>query len=98
MHAISHWLERRGPYQLLAILALPLATVEPAKLVAVALLGKGHWLTETIGLIVAYGLSIFVIERIFRIAKPKLLTLRWFAKAWRWFMSARAKAIAAFTQ
>jgi hypothetical protein len=26
-------------------------------------------------------------ERLFRILKPKLLTLRWFARLWAWFAS-----------
>jgi hypothetical protein len=95
---VRRWLQKRGPYQLLAILAVPLAIVEPSKLVAVAILGKGHWLTGTIVLVCAYMASIFVIERLFQIAKPRLLTLRWFAKAWSRFISIRAKAMAAFTK
>jgi len=30
-------------------------------------------------IVAAYGWSVFVVERLFRIVKPKLLTLRWFA-------------------
>jgi hypothetical protein len=98
MRAVRRWLEGRGPYTSLALLAFPLAIVEPAKLVAVAILGKGHWLTGTLVLIVAYGFSIFVIERLFRIVKPKLLKLRWFAKAGRWFNSVRATVMAPFAK
>jgi hypothetical protein len=98
MHRVSRWLESRSPYQSLVILAIPLAIVEPAKLVAVAIAGEGHWFTGTIVLIVAYALSILVVERLFRILKPNLLKLRWFAKGWRWFVGIRAKAIAPFTK
>jgi hypothetical protein len=94
MSRIRRWLERRGPYQSLAILAVPLAIVEPAKLIAVVICGEGHWLTGTVVLIVAYALSLFVIERLFKIVKPKLLKLRWFAKAWRWPVEMRAKVVA----
>ena len=98
MHSLRRWLEKRGPYQSLAILAVPLAIVDPAKLVAVVVCGEGHWLTGTAILLVAYALSIFVIERLFRIVKPKLLKLRWFATSWRWFTEARAKVVAPFVK
>jgi hypothetical protein len=66
-------IERLGPYQSLALLAVPLCVVEPAKLVAVAIAGKGHWITGTGMLVAAYAVSILVVERLFLIVKPKLL-------------------------
>jgi hypothetical protein len=92
------WLENRSAYQSLLILAIPFAIVEPAKLVAVAVAGEGHWLVGSATLIGAYALSIFVVERLFRILKPKLLKIRWFAKGWHWFVGVRARAMAAFTK
>jgi hypothetical protein len=93
MRLARRWLEARGPYQSLVILAVPLVIVEPAKLVALAILGGGHWLTGLLVMLIAYGLSIFVIERIFRIVKPKLMKIGWFCKAWGWFNSACVKAM-----
>jgi len=98
MQRIRRWLESRSAYQSLAIIAVPFAMVEPAKLVAVGVAGEGHWFTGSIVLIVAYALSIFVVERLFRILKPNLLKLRWFAKGWRWFVSVRKKTMAPFTK
>ena len=40
-------LEKLGPYQSLILLAIPLCIVEPLKRVAVAIAGKGHWMTGT---------------------------------------------------
>ena len=77
---VRRWLESRGAYQSLAIMAVPFAMVEPAKLVAVGVAGEGHWFTGTIVLIVAYALSIFVVDGLFRILKSNLLKFRWFAK------------------
>ena len=37
---LRHSIEEFGPYQSLALLALPLCLVEPSKLVAVALIGE----------------------------------------------------------
>ena len=90
------WLERRGPYQSLVILAVPLAVVEPAKLVAVAILGDGQWLAGIVVMLAAYVTSIFFIHRLFVIVKPKLLKLRWFAKGWRWLGRLRAQMLRLF--
>jgi hypothetical protein len=75
-------IERLGPYQSLARLAVPVCLVEPLKLVAVALAGEGHWITGTAMIVAAYAASLLVIERLFVIVKPKLLKLRWFARFW----------------
>ena len=82
MNSIRRAIERLGPYQSLALLAVPVCTVEPAKLLAVALVGKGHWITGTAMIVAAYACSLFVVHRLFSIVKPKLLTLRWFSRAW----------------
>jgi hypothetical protein len=84
-------IERLGPYPSLVLVLVPLAIVEPAKLVAVLIAGEGHWLTGTITLIAAYAVSLLAVERLFCIVKPKLLTLRWFAAAWGRFVALRGK-------
>jgi hypothetical protein len=78
----SERVEGLGPYPSLALLVAPACLVEAAKLVALAIVGEGHWMTGTLGIAAAYGVSIFLIERLFTIVKPKLLRLRWFAKIW----------------
>ncbi|WP_245470900.1 hypothetical protein [Bradyrhizobium guangzhouense] len=85
-------IERLGPYPSLFLLALPTATVEPLKLVAVAVAGKGHWITGTAIIVVCYALSLLVVERLFLIVKPKLLTIPWFAKLWEACLSVRTRA------
>jgi len=81
-----------GPYASLAVVVIPLAIVEPLKLVAAIVAGTGHWLTGTITIGCAYLVSLFFVERLFVIAKPKLLTLPWFAAGWTWFVAMRSKA------
>jgi hypothetical protein len=83
-----------GPYASLAVVVVPLAIVEPLKLVAAVIAGSGHWLTGTITIGCAYLVSLFFVERLFVIAKPKLLTLHWFATGWKWFVTVRGKALA----
>lgn len=83
-------IESLGPYRSLLLLGVPAATVEPLKAVAVA--GKGHWITGTAMIIACYAFSLLVIERLFVIVKPKLLTIPWFAKLWEAFVFARTRA------
>ena len=74
-------IEQLGPYQSLALL-LPASVVEPLKLIAVAVAGDGHWVPGTAMIVAAYAASLLLVERLFRIVKPKLLTLPWFARLW----------------
>ena len=84
-------IESLSPYQSLALLAVPLCIVEPLKLIAVAIAGKGHWFTGTAIIVAAYAASLFLIERLFTLVKPKLLKLRWFAKICSWLVVIRCR-------
>lgn len=76
------------------LLLIPTSLVEPLKLLAIAIAGDGHWITGTAMIIGAYAMSILIVERLFRVIKPKLLTLRWFSRLWGYVISTRAKATA----
>jgi hypothetical protein len=78
------------------LLLIPASIVEPLKLIAVAVAGEGHWITGTVMVVAAYAVSLLIVERIFRIVKPKLLTLPWFARLWNWFVSIRSKTAGLF--
>jgi hypothetical protein len=88
------WIQKLGPYQSLAVLLVPIALVEPLKLIALFVAGNGHWLSGTGMLIGAYTMSLLVVERLFRVVKPKLMTLGWFAKIWTWWVALRDKVTA----
>jgi hypothetical protein len=92
-HSIHRFLDRLGPYQSLLILAIPLAIVEPLKLVALIVVGGGHFIAGVLVMICAYAGSLFITERLFLVLKPKLLTLSWFAVAWHRFVTVRDKLI-----
>jgi hypothetical protein len=63
--------------------------VEPLKVAALVIAGKGHWLSGTATIVAAYAMSLLVVERLFRLVKPKLLMLNWFATIWSIVESAR---------
>jgi hypothetical protein len=90
------FVQKLGPYQSLALLLIPATIVEPLKLVAVAVAGSGHWITGVGIVIVAYAASLLVVERLFRIVKPKLLMLPWFARFWVGVVSLRRKIFSFF--
>ena len=90
---VRRYIKALGPYQSLALLAVPTATVEPLKLVAVAIAGAGHWITGAAMIVACYTLSLVVVERLFIIVKPKLLTIPWFAKVWQWFVRVRTAVL-----
>jgi hypothetical protein len=96
LQPIRRSIEKLGPYQSLALLAVPVCLVEPLKLVAVFAAGKGHWFTGTVLITLAYAGSLIVVERLFGIVKPKLLQLRWFAKLWSRFVVHRDRLSRAF--
>ena len=91
---LRRFLERLGPYQSLLVLAVPLAIIEPLKVLALLVVGDGHFIAGTLVMIGAYAGSLFVTERLFRVLKPKLLTLPWFARIWSSFVTARDKTLA----
>ena len=82
-------LQQLTPYFSLGLLLLPLLLVEPLKIVALFVAGKGHWLTGSVMLLAAYAVSLVFIERLFVVLKPKLMTLHWFRRYWTWFATLR---------
>jgi hypothetical protein len=91
--AIRRCIEGLGPYPSLFVLAIPTSLIEPLKLAAVAIADQGHWIAGTIVIACAYAASLLVVERLFRIVKPKLLKLPWFARLWNWFVTIRYRAL-----
>jgi len=87
-------IQQLGPYQSLALLVMPTALVEPLKIVALFVAGNGYWLSSTAMIIGAYAVSLLIIERLFRVVKPKLMMLGWFASLWIWIVALPGKVLA----
>jgi hypothetical protein len=79
----------------LLLLLIPVALAEPFKIVALFVAGKGHWFSGTAIICLAYAISLFVVERLFRIVKPKLLMMTWFATIWDFVTRLRRAVITA---
>jgi hypothetical protein len=65
------------------------ATGETLKLAALVLAAKGHWMGGTGILIAAYAVSLLSVERLFKVLKPKLMTLNRFDRSWTWVTKIR---------
>jgi hypothetical protein len=90
---IRRSIQRLSPYASLCLLAVPLMLAEPLKMVAIFTFGSGHWLAGLGVMLCAYLVSVLLVERLFKIVKPKLLTLSWFVTGWKKFIAARGTAL-----
>ena len=90
---LRRYLQQMGPYLSVILLTVPFAFAEPVKIVALYVIGKGSWVTGGAMLITAYAISVCIVERLFRVLKSKMMTLRWFAVPWDWFVRIRDKAL-----
>jgi hypothetical protein len=93
VHAAQRRVGRLPAYVILAVLALPFAIAEPAKILAVYLMATGHGFIGTLVLGGAYFISLVIVERLFRGGRTKLLTIPWFKNAWRWLMDVRRRLL-----
>lgn len=75
----GRWVARLEPYPSLILVLVPLALLEPAKPVGAWLFATGRPMAGAAVIIGAELVKITLVERLFHIAKPKLLTIGWFA-------------------
>jgi len=90
---IRRSIQKLNPFASLCLLAVPLMLAEPGKMAAVFIFGSGHRVAGILVMLCAYLVSIFVVERLFKIVKPKLLTLSWFVTVWRRVVAARSTSL-----
>ena len=76
----ERWARSLRPYPALALLLVPAIVIEPAKLLALYLIGEEHYISGVIIMIAAFGAGIVFLERVFDLNRDKLLSIPWFAK------------------
>jgi hypothetical protein len=76
------WIESLGPYQSLFLFIIPLTVLEPVKPLSLYLISTGRPIRGGLFLIVGEAVKILVLERIFRITRPNLMSFRAFAWAY----------------
>ncbi|WP_434619029.1 hypothetical protein [Azospirillum sp. B2RO_4] len=76
---IGRWVAGLGPYPSLILVLVPLALLEPAKPVGAWLFATGRPMAGVAVIVGAELVKITLVERLFHVAKPKLLNIGWFA-------------------
>ncbi|WP_049975911.1 hypothetical protein [Azospirillum sp. B506] len=76
---IGRWVAGLAPYPSLILVIVPLAVLEPAKPAGAWLFATGRPIAGAAVIVGAEVVKITLVERLFHIAKPKLLTIGWFA-------------------
>ena len=77
--SIERWIESLGPYSTLAVFLIPLILLEPVKPVSAYLIASGHFVSGAVALVLGEILKILIVERVFHIGRPKLMTIKAFA-------------------
>ena len=72
------------PYMVLVILAVPFVVLEPLKVFALYWFALGHLIQGGVLLVVAHGLSILTLERLYHTGRPQLMQIGWFARIMGW--------------
>ena len=93
---LRKWIGSLRPYPSLALFAVPLIILEPAKPVATYLIATGQIAAGVTVLIVGEILKLVIVERLFKLCRRKLLKIPTFARGyghWRqgvnWIVSMR---------
>ena len=78
---IRLWIVSLRPYPALALFAVPVLILEPAKPLAGYLLGTGHFFAGAVTFITAEVLKLTLVDRLFQLNRAKLLSIPAFAWA-----------------
>jgi hypothetical protein len=73
------------PYPALALFAVPVLILEPAKPLAGYLLGTGHFFAGAVTFITAEVLKLTLVDRLFQLNRAKLLSIPAFAWGYRYW-------------
>src|SRR5712675_3739688 len=85
LERVRRWITSLRPYPSLALFAVPLIILEPAKPLSAYLLGTGHFFAGAVIFIAAEVLKLTFVERLFQLNKDKLLSIPAFAWGYRYW-------------
>ena len=79
VHRMREWVGSTNRYTALLLLLVPWLILEPIKPIGFLLFTHKHHLAATILIVVGEVVKLTLFEQLFDMAKPKLMSLRWFA-------------------
>ena len=80
------------PYGALPLFFIPVAVIEPLKIVAIQQLAHGHFLRGVLAFVVLKFVGVALVAFVFDLTREKLLTIGWFARFYAWVMKWRDRA------
>ena len=83
------WIVSLRPYPALALFAVPVLILEPAKPLAGYLLGTGHFFAGAVTFITAEVFKLTLVDRLFQLNRNKLLSISAFAWGYRYWRHMR---------
>ena len=84
---LGDYIRTLGPYPTLALFLVPLIILEPVKPVAAYLAARHHYMQSITVLVVGEILKVTIVERLFHVGRPKLMTIPWFAWIYNYVMA-----------
>jgi hypothetical protein len=87
--SLRTWIVSLRPYPTLALFVVPVIILEPVKPVAAYLTATGHIVSGVTVLVVGEILKLALIERLFRVSRDKLMSIRVFACGYDKFRQAQ---------
>lgn len=85
LERVRLWITSSRPYPSLALFAVPVMILEPAKPLSGYLIGTGHFFAGAVTFITAEVLKLTVVQRLFHLNKKKLLSIPAFAWGYRYW-------------
>jgi hypothetical protein len=76
---LARWAAGLGPYSTLALFLIPLILLEPVKPIGLYLIGTKRVLAGTLVIVLGEVIKIYTLERLFRMSRQKLMSIRVFA-------------------
>jgi hypothetical protein len=96
--AAKRWMaarvERLPPWGALLLFLIPVAIVQPLKLMALWLMTHGHVLAGALGFVAVKIVGFGAVAFLFDLTREKLMTFRWFVWGYDWVIWLREKASA----
>jgi hypothetical protein len=90
--AVARLITRLPPYGALLLFAIPVAVVEPLKIIAIDQIAHGHYLSGVAAFLLLKFLGLGLIAFIFDLTREKLLAIGWFSRFYRWVVLWRDRA------
>jgi hypothetical protein len=85
LQGIKRWIVSLRPYPSLALFAVPVIILEPAKPLAGYLAATGHFFASAVTFVTAEVLKLTFVERLFHLNREKLLSIPAFARAYQYW-------------